>query len=651
MKKLFSFILIVSVFAVCALSLTACVDRGNEYLLRAEIDVYLTEDGDAIITETWRVKVEGEEIHNLYRTIDLYDSNSKTYSKVENLSVYNHQTGAYLESAYDLQNPAKYKNDHLDNHCYVYETKKTSGEVAQVEVGFYMPYVSYSEFSYTMTYTVTDMVSVYGDCAVFYYNAFSEDFSLYAEEISLSVSLPNSAPTTSDTLAYLHSEVADSYSEVQENKVVATATQFEVGNYFEVRLVLPKDSFSGVQKTYSNNARQSVIEEETKWLADYQATVIKERRTTVTWAIVGAVLVLISIAVAVYFKVFYYKVKGEYPPYVREIESGSSPAESAHFFYHYKGGTKKQKNRGNMLAGSIMDLARRNFITLLPDPKDKDDYVIAIESVADAKKNELKAHERTLLTMLSKVASSVGAPFNMGDFENYSRSHAEEVNGLINKFVKESSDKFALTQNFEQSKIGRFTTTLGVLLMLISVLFFGAPLATYGAVGAFACGAILVIFAPKAKRFSKEGLEKYMRVKGLENFMLDFSNLKEHQIPALILWEEYMVYATMMGISERVIEELKLNYPELSEPATTSTYYRNRSYLYFYVGMNRSTSGSFDLGRSLNTTLTNVSRSTHNLVQAAKAQSSAKSGGSFGRSGGGFSGGGGGFGGGGGGAR
>ncbi|MBO7177930.1 MAG: DUF2207 domain-containing protein [Clostridia bacterium] len=650
MKKLFSLILILSFVLACAFTLIGCVDKGNEYLTRAEVDVYLKENGNAEISETWHIKVEGEEIHNLYRVIELYDSESKTYSKVENLSVLNNKTGEYLAPAYDLKNPANYDNRHLDNHHYIYEKGKASGQVKSVEIGFYMPYTSYSELTYTMRYTVTDMVSVYDDCAVFYYNAFSDDFSLYIDEIELNVYLPGGEPMTESSLVYLHSEVADSYAEVIGNNAHATATEFQVGNYFEVRTVLPKEHFSGAQKVYSESKRQAVIDEETKWMEDYQATVLRERRTTVAWTVVGGVLVLIAIALAVYFKFFYYKVKGEYPPYVREIRPNDSPAEMAHFFYHYKGGTKKQKNRGNMLAGTIMDLARRGFVSLLPSPADKDDYVIEIESVADAKMGELKAHERTLLTMLTNVSRGVGKAFDMKDFESYSKKHPAEINGLIDKFVKESGAGFFLSENFEQTKLGSWLTILGGILMLGAFLFLGAPLVTYGAVGALISGGILVLFAPRAKRFSKVGLDRYMESKGLENFMLDFSNLKEHEIPALILWEEYMVYATMMGISERVIEELKLKYPELYEPATTTSYYRDRSYLYFYMYMHR-THNSFDLGRSLNTSLTNVSRSTYNLVQASKAQSSAKSGGSFGRSGGGFRGGGGGFGGGGGGAR
>ena len=44
--------------------------------------------------------------------------------------------------------------------------------------------------------------------------------------------------------------------------------------------------------------------------------------------------------------------------------------------------------------------------------------------------------------------------------------------------------------------------------------------------------------------------------------MMDFSLLKEKDVPDLVLWEKFLVYATAFGISEKVIEQLKIVYPD-----------------------------------------------------------------------------------------
>lgn len=652
--KLFSVILVLSLVLACGLVLVSCVDKGNEYIEKAVINLYLEENGDLKVEERWIVTVEGDAIHNLYREIDLYDSEEGHYSTLKDFSVKNNLTGEVLQEAYDLKNPASNKNPHLDNHSYVWELKSgATNAVHSVEIGYYMPYTSYDTVDYTMSYTITDMVVAYSDTVVLYYMPFAKGFEMYIDELELNLYLPGKAKTTADTLVYLHTELAESYAEVEADKITATVGGFQDGDSIEIRALLPQSAFNGVQKVNSTKNRQAIIDEETAWKEEYEATVLKERRTTVTWSIVGGVIVLLSVALAIYFKVFYYKVKndGKYPTYVREIPAGMTPAEMAHYFYHYKGGLKNQKNRGNMLSATIMDLTRKGFISLAPDPTDPDDYVIEIRVVPDPKRAELKAHEVALLELLGKVQSSVGKPFNMKEFERFSKQNANYTNNQINAVVNQSAVEFRQASNFRQSKLTSFLITIGVLLIGCGVLFISGPLTTYFGVGLFISGFIVEIFTPRAKRFSEIGLQKYMQTKGLENFMLDFSNLKEHEIPALILWEEYMVFATMMGISERVLEELKLKYPEMSESTAMTSTYHDRSYLYFYLYMNRRRVG-YDFGRSLNTALGNISRSTHHLVQASKAQSaSGGRGGSFGRSGGGFRGGGGGFGGGGGGAR
>ncbi len=39
--------------------------------------------------------------------------------------------------------------------------------------------------------------------------------------------------------------------------------------------------------------------------------------------------------------------------------------------------------------------------------------------------------------------------------------------------------------------------------------------------------------------------------------MEEFSLLKEKEIPHLVLWEKFLVYATAFGIADKVIKQLK----------------------------------------------------------------------------------------------
>jgi len=55
--------------------------------------------------------------------------------------------------------------------------------------------------------------------------------------------------------------------------------------------------------------------------------------------------------------------------------------------------------------------------------------------------------------------------------------------------------------------------------------------------------------------------------------------MKERTVIELPLWEEYIVYATAFGISEKVIKALEIRCPDVSNsPMLSNSYYRSRSF-------------------------------------------------------------------------
>ena len=46
--------------------------------------------------------------------------------------------------------------------------------------------------------------------------------------------------------------------------------------------------------------------------------------------------------------------------------------------------------------------------------------------------------------------------------------------------------------------------------------------------------------------------------------MEEISLLKDKEVPALAIWEKYLVFATAFGISDKVLKQLKVIYPEMT---------------------------------------------------------------------------------------
>lgn len=53
--------------------------------------------------------------------------------------------------------------------------------------------------------------------------------------------------------------------------------------------------------------------------------------------------------------------------------------------------------------------------------------------------------------------------------------------------------------------------------------------------------------------------------------MKDYSLLHEKEVPAVAIWEKYLVFATAFGISKEVIKQLKLVYPNFEDISTINS--------------------------------------------------------------------------------
>ena len=109
--------------------------------------------------------------------------------------------------------------------------------------------------------------------------------------------------------------------------------------------------------------------------------------------------------------------------------------------------------------------------------------------------------------------------------------------------------------------------------------------------------------------------------------------MQRHEIPSLIFWEHYLVYAVTLGVAKEVIKQLVIVFPNMQE----DDYRFGHGWIYY---------GAYGSGmNALNNSFDGIGNSFERAVSTAQKAASKSSSGSGG--GGGFSGGGGGVGGGG----
>ncbi|MBE6973769.1 MAG: DUF2207 domain-containing protein [Ruminococcaceae bacterium] len=79
---------------------------------------------------------------------------------------------------------------------------------------------------------------------------------------------------------------------------------------------------------------------------------------------------------------------------------------------------------------------------------------------------------------------------------------------------------------------------------------------------------------------TQPGLEQLDQIWGLKRFLLDFSLIHERGVGETVIWQDYMVYAMLLGIADKVAPQIKQLYPEAAPQI--ERYERNITYAASY---------------------------------------------------------------------
>lgn len=222
------------------------------------------------------------------------------------------------------------------------------------------------------------------------------------------------------------------------------------------------------------------------------------------------------------------------------------------------------------------------------------------------------------------------------------KKYAKEIHGTTSEFLtsfttwqnKVTSE--SIKNNFYESNTK--IKVLGVLFSLVGYLVFYVMVRFNGfnlfSIIIFICALVFMIYVLIFNKRTKRGAEDYQKWKAFKRFLEDFGRFDEKELPEIVLWKRYLVYANIFGIADKVGKTMKIKFNEIN----TNNQYSNGDLLFDYMMWN-------NLNHSINNTVRSSVSTARTVVNEAIAKSSSSSGGGFGggfSSGGGFGGGGGG---------
>lgn len=508
------------------------------------ITASLFENGDLRVTETWKIRMKDRDrdYSNFYKYFD-----KKGFSSITDLSVYDEDTGKEYTF---VENVNPNYDDPGENTCYIYDSGSS------YEIGWYFPPLREGTRTVTFSYTMTDIGALWGDTAELYVGLIGQNGGFPVRYLHGELELPGNLQKD-DILAWLHVTSPKSLLTIGDGTLSFTAERIPAQTWVEIRTCFPKNALADAQRSSSANMLDSIRTEEQETAA---ASDLSERFSwlfTVLRVYLSIGVIVFSFLFGAWRKKLCKPYKVQVPRYVREIPPGSEPAVVNQLYFYYKGTIPSQQKA--LFSAVMLNLAQKSFLQM-----NRSTEGVSI-SVSDYGSQPPEAHESILLKLFRQVANSYGGAFTMEQYRKFGKSHYKEVSSAMEYFqavVKRSfrqtgwEEKHGLWSPLGGMAIGCFL--LAILLFLFSpegwgILIFSLILS----------GIILISFETSKHRLTLEGETQLQRWRSFARFLKDFSRMEEHSVFELSLWEEYMVFASAMGIADTVSEQLNLAYTSL----------------------------------------------------------------------------------------
>lgn len=630
-RKLIS-IFIISLFLML---IGTTKSEASLHLNNLDFNVQINEDGSMNVTETWNIDIS--ETNTLYKTFDI---DKEKYTAITDFKVEEITNGTIKE----FRKTDLWKH-HIDENYYFGGINQDGN----YEVAWGVNITSNAKRKYEISYRVIDAVKKYGDCTELYWQFIGDRFEIKADKITGTIKLPVPVQNKEELRVWGHTKYLNGEIYATDTRTIEFHLEdYTANEYVEVRILMPTYVMNNLEFTSLENKEAEILEEEEKEAAEANARRAKrDKQMQITIIAITAIVGLIGLVFinGIRKNIKALKNNPKIEPevkldYYRELPDEIATPLEANFILN-----KGTFDFSKTISATILDLTLKGYIKV-----EQIDKTINIE-ILDKDTSELPKDELRVLELLKNAEENKRAKekneeakklLTMKDVEKYIEQKPEKiikVQGEFEKIAKDvSENKAKYDKKIAKKSETYITKVIGYIFLLIAVVMaviignavtgeFVPNIIKYALIaGSFTTIVLitnLVLISKLINRFSgftSKGINEQEQWKAFKKYMEDFSLLDEKEIPHLVIWEKYLIFATAFGIADKVIKQLKIIYPELNEQDTLNN-------LVLFAAMSNSGVLNTNFISSLNTSTSHMYSSTYSSGSG---------------SGGGFSGGGGG---------
>ena len=542
-------------------------NAGYLSLNNLDFEVQINSDGSMDVTEKWDIDIE--ETNTLYKT---FKTDSSRYTKIKDVFV--KETTSGRERNFTKTNNWAY---HVAKNSY-YGTENEDG---YFEIGWGVGLDNSSATrKYEISYTVEDAIAKYNDCAELYWQFIGNDFEISCDKITGTIYLPSDVSDIEEIRVWGHTEgLNGTIYATDTDKIEFNINNFRSGRYVEVRTLFPAELIYYSGRTRNKEVLQTVINEETKWAEEANAR--RERSEFINRMVISILLVVCVVVNIILIIIFlkktskYLKKNKElkkYTPttkleYYRDLpDENSTPGEAVKTL-DINIGPFTPVNFGKVFSATMLDLSLKGYLEIKQEKNNKGKDAINIyilKQVTDG----LKPSDARIMTFVIDAAKGEKV-LTLKELEKYIKKYPTKIESLLketydavnNQLINEQIIDAEIQKEYQKYNDKQLGYILAIIFLLcFTLIAFILPVIIF-IIDAVICGKI----AKKLNVLTQKGVDMKEQWKGLKKYMEDFSMLDRREVPELVIWEKYLVYATAFGIADKVIKQLKIVYPNLDE--------------------------------------------------------------------------------------
>lgn len=511
---------------------------GAESISSIDMSIYIDQNGDAHVTEVWKANpTEKTEYYHAFNNIG--------NSEIKDFKV-SDETNEYSLIDWDI-------NGSLKDKAYHYGYHYTSDGV---ELCFGKS--SYGSHTYTLTYTITSFVSKTRDADIIYWNLLDSispapgnvNIVIYSDE-AFSDNLDVWGYGNYGGLAYVHDGkiYLSSDGTLDSDEYMVVLVKFPLGTF-------KTTNYLGYDFTYYHN------------IAEEGANHYKNRLSF------GSIVVILiqaipCIILAIFLTMFS----------IPKISTSDN--KSGSYSLDFGPGWNFLPKNINMFRDlpCNKDIYRAYWVAYNYNlMKQKTDF-LGVILLKWLKQGKVKIQNKTVGSIFKKEEATIIMNDEEKNFDTILESDLYEY------MLKASKDGILESKEFEKWCSSNYSIILHWFDRVLD--YENKKLETEGKLVATE-KVTLKIFKSTVYRVDDSMKEEAIQMKGLKLFFNEFENMKDKEAIEVMLWEEYLMYAQIFGVADKVAKQFKKLYPDvITDYSYESVVFVNN---FSYTGMSSASS-------------------------------------------------------------